>query len=382
MRRYATIGIIIVLISPILVGYYYTTSTPKPFLRAHGVRALSLFPDGRVVIVAEVPLTNIGYLSIYSPNGTQLWNLTFGREGTYWDDVLYAKVSPDGRYLGVLTVTRAMLYGENITLLWERKIGSWWGGVWWADIEFSKDSEYVGFGISGSKSAFYVFSINGTPLINGTDEGIVGMRVSAEGIYLMKDYLFSVGAVNSRIFHLGFDGTNWSLEFPHGSPRGLDIFETPNGTYVAYADCGFGLTLIWDGKVLWNRDNGTCYWDVVFWNGKVYGDARKEVDKLAVYSLDGTLIDEINLQPASPWTILPGKGELILLGLYRGVEEEKTYVGRVRDDTLELLRDFQGYYVGDHASHAFGEYRNGRLLFGIYGNEEKPDEVSLISVEE
>lgn len=378
MGRYATIGIIIVFITLILAGYYYTTSTPKPFLTAHGVRALSLFPDGRVVVVADVPLTHVGYLSIYSPNGTRLWNLTFGRRGTYWDDVLYAKVSPDGRYLGVLTSSRAMLYEENGTLLWERKIGSWWGDVWWAFVDFTEDSEYVGFGISGSKSVFYVFSIDGTPMLNGTGEGIVGMRISTEGIYLMEDYLFSAGTVNSRIFYRSFDGPNWSLEIPQGSPRGMDILETSNGTYVAYADCDFGLFLIKEGTVLWNRDNGTCYWDVVFWKGRIYTGSERG---LAVYSLNGTPLQEL-IGSDEPWTLLPGKEDLMALRIDFLRENTMTQVYLVEDGELQLLREFQGRYVGDHASHAFGEYRNGRLLFGIYGNKEKPDKVYLISIEE
>ncbi len=370
--------VIIMLTLTVLGGiYWYRISQPKPLLEAYNVRSLSFFPDGRVVVVSNVPLTDMGFLAVYSPNRTQLWNLTFGKDGTYWDDVLYAKVSPNGKYLGVLTATRAMLYGENGTLLWERKIGSWWRGVGWTSIDFTEDSKYVGFGIRGSESAFYVFSIDGTPVINGTGEGIVGMRLSTKGIYLMEDYLFSAGTLNSRIFYLGFDGTNWSLEFPHGSPRGLDILETPNGTYVAYADCEFGLSLIKDGKMVWNRDNGSCYWDVVFWNGSIYGASNLGVK---VYSINGTFLNVFDEKLDIPWTFIKGGKNLLVFNVYMDPNLERwTHVYLLKNGMRELVK-IKGCYIGNNISHAKADYRGGWLLFGIYGDKGKLDKVYLIPV--
>ena len=381
--RELPVVIIIALLVITSVWAYRHQSPQRPFLEAYRVRALSLFPDGKVVVVSTIPGTNMGSLAVYSPNGTQLWNLTFGRDGTYWDSVLYAKVSPDGRYIGVMTTERFMLYEENGTLLWKRK-NPLSGRLWsedpqWASVQFTNDSRYIAFAVTTSKGVFSVFSINGSLLLNGRAEGLVGMELSKEGIYLLEDSLFSVGLVNSRIVHYGFDGSSWSLDFPSGSPRGIDVLETPNGTYVAYADCGLGISLIKEGTVVWKRDNGTCYWDVVFWNESIYTGSERGI---AVYSLNGTLINTLGEGLSTPWTFLPRGRDLVALHVDRDGEKVKTGVYLVNRSGLSRIWEVMGRYVGDNISHAFAEYRRGKLLLGTYGDEGKPDRIYLLQVGE
>jgi hypothetical protein len=330
-------------------------------------------------MVSEVPGTSEGVLSVYSPNGTQLWNLTFGEDGAYWDSVIYARVSPDGRYLGVMTVRGFMLYREDGTLLWEKRNSLsdelWSAMPQWTSIEFSEDSRYVAFGLTDEKSVFQVFSVDGNPILNGTAEGVVQMKVSTGGVYLLTDSLFSVGEIGSKVLYYGFDGSNGGVEIPSGSPRGLDVLETSAGPYLAYADCGRGLSLIKNGTVVWSRDNGTCYWDVAFWDGKIYAGSDRGI---AVYSLNGTLLDELGKGLSTPWTFLRGSEDLMALRVDLISEREETQVYLIRDGKLNSIWKVPGRYVGDHMSHAFADYRSGKLLVGVYGDEGKSDRVYLV----
>ena len=382
MRKLPVVIIIALLVITAAWAYWHH-SAQRPFLEAYGVRALSLFPDGKIVVVSTIPGTNMGSLAVYSPNGTLLWNLTFGRDGTYWDSVLYAKVSPDGRYIGVMTTARFMLYEENGTLLWKRKnplSGSLWSeGPQWASVQFTNDSRYIAFAVTTSDGVFSVFSINGSLLLNGRAEGLVDMEVSTEGIYLVEDFLFSIGEVRSRIVYHGFDGSNWSLDFPSGAPRGLDVLKTANGTYVAYADCALGVTLIKNGSVLWTSDNGTCYWDVAFWHGSIYAGSERGIK---VYSLNGTLINTLGEGLSIPWTFLSGEKYLVALRMNSRTEHLKTLVYLVENGGLIKVIEVSGWYAGDNTSHAFAEYRRGKLLLGTYGDEGKPDRIYLIQVGE
>jgi len=78
--------------------------------------------------------------------------LSFGKGYTYWDSVLYVKVSPDGRYIRVMTTNKFMLCGENGTLLWESENPLsrilWSDGADWVSVQFTNDSRYVAFGVT------------------------------------------------------------------------------------------------------------------------------------------------------------------------------------------------------------------------------------------
>ncbi len=372
--------IIIVLLVITLAWAYWQHSFQRPFLEVGKIRTLSLFPDGKIVVVSNIPDTNIGSLAVYSPNGTLLWNLTFGENGAYWDSVLYAKVSPDGKHIGVITRNKFMIYEENGTLLWERKnplSGRLWSeGPQWASVQFTDDSRYVAFGATASKSIFWVFSINGSPLLNGTAEGITGMKVSTEGVYLMENHLFSTSGVRgSKILHYGFNKSNWSLEFPSGSPRAIDVLKTANGTYVAYADCALGVTLIKNGTVLWNRDKGTCYWDVAFWYGKIY--AATTTGLVNVYSLDGRLLSRILTPESGIPTLLPAPTKILLLQKIVLPPDNKRWVVDVftMNSTGDAIKvgSLEGFPAGDFSSHITADYRKGELVLGVKesGKDEK-----------
>lgn len=366
----------IVLLIITFVWFYSQRPAQRPFLEAYGVRALSLFPDGKVVVVSTFRGTGEGFLTVYSANGTPLWNLTpcncSTLYSTYWDNVLYARVSPNGKYLGVVTINKFILYRENGTLLWEKKNplsrNLWSDGSQWASVQFTNDSRYVAFGVTASKSVFQVFSTNGKLLLNGTAQGITGMKVSDDGVYLMEDFLFSKGIMGSKLIYYGFNGSNWSIEFPSGSPRAIDVLKTANGTYVAYADCMLGITLIKGGKVLWNRDNGTCYWDVAFWRGRIYvATPMRLVD---VYSLDGRLLSTIRTPEFGGIpTLLPAPRKILLLQKILLPSDSRKWVVDVLtiNSTGDIIKvkSLEGFPASDFLSHITADYRRGRLILGV-----------------
>ena len=374
MRKLPVV-IIIALLVITSAWVYWHHPAQRPFLKAYGVQALSLFPDGKVAVVSTIPGTNVGFLAVYSPNGTQLWNLTFGRYYTYWDSVLYAKVSPDGKYLGVLTTNKFMLYSENGTPLWKR--GNPLSGVLWSEkpqwvsIQFTNDSKYVAFGVTASKSIFQVFSVNGSRLLTGTAEGITGMKVSDDGVYLMEDLLFSKGVTGSKLIHYDFNGDNWSIEFPSGSPRAIDVLKTTNGTYVAYADCMLGIILVRNGRVLWSQDEGTCYWDVTFWRERIY--SATSTGLVNVYSIDGRLLSTIRTPESGGIpTLLPTQTKVLLLQEVLLPPNNKKWTVNVFEITSEgrirKVERFDGFPALNFSSHITADCRGGKLILGVGKN--------------
>nr|MDO8085002.1 DUF4145 domain-containing protein [Candidatus Sigynarchaeum springense] len=135
------------------------------------------------------------FLAKFDPDGTQLWNRTWG--GTNWDEGHAVTVGVDGVFLAGNTGSFGVAgsdaflakYAANGTQLWNRT----WGGAetdWGDSVAAAADGVYLaGFQESGLLGFLVQFNSNGTILWNLTFSEIdymygLGMGISVNVVYL------------------------------------------------------------------------------------------------------------------------------------------------------------------------------------------------------
>jgi len=341
---------------------------PKPVLTVPRASYITLFQNGDIGLV-RLAYENGDYngFFVYSRTGKELWNITFGRRLTWWDSIIAAEVSPDGKYLALLTGKKLFLLDENGTPLWNVTLNQ--RDLCWpcsGRLAFSPDSKVVAFAMS---SHFGAYLINGTPLVDQLSSGetVRAIAVTNDGLYVaVQSTINSTSGVRAYIFN----GSKWSFFTHEGAARGITAFENSNGTWVAFADCEGGLYLFHNGKLMWHREG--CYWDVAFWKGRVYG-ACNGVD---IYSLNGTPIDSM-LHQVNIFTLVSTPSKLVLF-------EEDTFNGQTsmgvyvfNGTRVKRIMKVNGFPVKDSVSHVIVDFRNDKLIFGI-SNEERT-EIYLIA---
>ncbi len=375
MRRLASPFVVVIVAFAVFIAIdaysQLFPSTSKPFLSLNDtVGDVSAFPNGSVTVV-EVPkyASPTGFLAVYSADGQRLWTLKFGTPDflVVYESVEGVSAAPNGRYIAVLTDRNLRLYNPSRKLLWKVPLNQ--SEDSYSRVLFTPDSKHVVAYTWGESLRVWVFSTNGSPVryleMNSSPLGVI-VRTTGSALYMAVEDEHGT----TRIMEVPFEGNGWTVVVPNASswsaPRGLAVFKTSNGTYVAYADCEKGIYLIRNGSIVWHRPSSGCPWDVTIWEEKIYVSETAN-SFVKVYNLNGTLLRSLHFPGfvSGPGTFFRCGQSLALTVIEYSDSSWETHIYLLTADEIHGIFNAEGRPPTDYMSHVRGACWGDNLILAI-----------------